>query len=145
MSDLNARLQALLDREEIRDLVCRYAHLVWQNRPLDTVGLFAEDGVMDMGADGGRIEGRAALGAVYSRQVGEMILHPFVHNHVIELDGERASGFAYLDLRCVREGQSLIGSGHYLDRYVRERGRWRFSYRSLIMHYLVPPGSPWQQ
>lgn len=144
MNDLDRQVQSLLDREAIRDLVCRYAHLVWQNRPLDTVELFAAQGVVDLGEDGGRIEGREALRAVYSQEVGEMMLHPFVHNHVIELDGDRASGYAYLDLRCVRDGRSLIGSGHYLDRYVREGGCWRFSYRRLHMHYLVPPGRPWQ-
>lgn len=144
MTGLDPRLQALLDRDEIRDLVRRYAHLVWQNRPLETVELFAADGVVDLGPDGGRIEGREALRAVYSQKVEEMMLHPFVHNHVIALDGDRASGTAYLDLRCVREGQSLIGSGHYADRYLREDGRWKFQYRKLEMHYLVPPGAPWQ-
>lgn len=145
MSALETRLQALLDRDDIRDLVRRYAHLVWQNRPLDTVALFAEGGIMDLGPDGGLVEGQAALRAVYSQQAGAMMLHPFVHNHVIELEGDRASGCAYLDLRCVRDGQSLMGSGHYEDRYLREKGSWKFAYRKLIMHYLVPPGEGWQR
>ena len=143
-SDTARQLQCLLDRDAIRDLVRRYAHLVWQNRPLETVALFAEDGIMDLGTDGGQIQGQAALRAVYSQKIGDIVLYPFVHNHVIDLDGDRASGFAYLDLRCVREGQSLTGSGYYQDRYVREAEAWKFQYRKLTMHYLVAPGEGWQ-
>ena len=145
LSTLDQQLQALLDRDAIRDLVRRYAHLVWQNRPLDTVDLFADDGIMDMGPEQGQIEGRAALRDVYSQEVGNMMLQPFVHNHVIELDGDKASGTAYLDLRCIRDGQSLIGSGYYQDRYIRQAGHWKFQYRKLNMDYLVPPGEPWRQ
>lgn len=142
--DSARQLQGLLDRDAIRDLVRRYAHLVWQNRPLATVDLFAGDGIMDLGSDGGQICGHEALRAIYSQKIGDIMLHPFVHNHVIELDGDYATGFAYLDLRCVREGQSLIGSGYYEDRYVRETEGWKFQYRKLTMHYLVAPGEGWQ-
>jgi hypothetical protein len=145
MSDTTAQLQQLLDREAIRDLAARYAHLVWQNQPLATVELFTEDGVVDLGADGGRIEGQQALRAIYSEKVGSMMLHPFVHNHIIELDGDHASGIAYMDLRCIRDGQSLMGSGYYEDQYVREDGVWKFRYRKLNMHYLVAPGESWDK
>ena len=139
----SAELRALLDRDAIRDLVRRYAHLIWQNQPLDTVTLFARNGVMDMGPDGGEIAGHEALRAIYSQKVGDMTLHPFVHNHVIDLHGDEASGFAYLDLRCVRDGVSLVGSGYYEDRYLREDGSWKISSRKLNMHYLVKPGEDW--
>ena len=145
MSDAIAQLQQLLDREAIRDLAARYAHLVWQNQPLATVDLFSADGVVDLGADGGTIEGQQALRAIYSEKVSSMMLHPFVHNHIIELDGDRANGIVYIDLRCIRDGRSLIGSGYYEDQYVRDNGAWKFRYRKLNMHYLVPPGENWDR
>ena len=148
MSDLQARIQRLEDLEAIRNLVNCYAHLVWQSKPLEAVDLFAVDGVVDMGPDGGRIQGRENLRAIYKEKVDDMVLHPFVHNHVIELDGnpvaKTATGVAYIDLRCVRDGQSLMGSGCYHDRYVREEGEWKFQERILKMEYLVPPGSDWK-
>jgi ketosteroid isomerase-like protein len=143
MGDQHAQLQALLDREAIRDLVNRYAHLIWQNQPMASVDLFTEDGIMDLGADGGIIAGRAALRAAYGTTVAAMVLQPFVHNHIIELDGDRASGTVYLDLRCIRAGQSLMGSGHYRDQYRRQGDTWKFSQRKLTMHYLVSPGQDW--
>ena len=152
MSDLAKRVQRLEDLEAIRTLVNRYAHLVWQDKPLEAVDLFAISGVVDMGPDGGRIKGRENLRAIYQKKVDEMVLHPFVHNHVIELNSEldgnslakTAIGVAYIDLRCVRDGQSLMGSGYYNDKYVREDGEWKFQERILKMEYLVPPTEGWQ-
>ena len=144
MSDLEQRIRALEDRESIRDLANTYAHLVWQNKPLDAVDLFAIDGVVDMGPDGGVVRGRENLRAIYTEKVSEMLLHPFVHNHLIELNGDIATGIAYVDLRCVREGQSLMGSGFYNDKYIREEGEWKFQERVLTMCYLVPPGDGWE-
>ena len=145
MTDSTDRIGQLEDREAIRDLANRYAHHVWQEEPLKAVELFARDGEMDMG-EGTVIKGRDALRAVYSDKVGgEMMLHPFVHNHVIDLDGDRATGTCYLDLRCTRDGQSLMGSGYYDDVYVREEGTWRFQSRKLTICYLVPPTAGWTQ
>ena len=149
MKELEQIVQRLADLEAIRDLVCRYAHYVWQEQPLEAVDLFTADGVMDMGEEG-IIEGREKLRVVYSEKVGGvMLLHPFVHNHVIDFcsgeDGcsEEAEGTCYLDLRCVRDGQSLMGSGYYQDRYVCEAGTWKFKSRKLNMCYLVPPADGW--
>ncbi len=144
MSDLEKAVQRLTDLEAIRDLARRYAHLVWQNKPLEAVDLFAEDGIVDMGKDGGIIEGRENLRVIYSQKVGDMMLHPFVHNHLIELNGDQATGIAYLDLRCTRDDQTLMGSGYYEDQYVREAGQWKFKCRKLNMCYLVSPGEEWK-
>lgn len=145
MDDITDTVRRLADLEAIRDLARRYAHHVWQRQPLEAVALFARDGVMDLGADG-RIEGIERLRAVYGEKVaGDSLLQPYVHNHVITLDGDRASGVCYLDLRCRRDGQSLIGAGFYEDRYVREDGVWKFAIRRLELCYLVPAGAEWQQ
>ena len=146
MSELEKRIKRLEDLEAIRDLPRRYAHLVWQGKALETVELFSIDGAVDLGPnDGGRIVGRENLRAIYSEKVGtdEMMLHPFVHNHIIDLQGDTASGTAYLDLRCTKEGESLMGSGFYEDQYLREEGRWKFKERKLTMCYLVPPTKGW--
>ncbi len=147
MGDIETRIQRLEDLEAIRTLVNRYAHLIWQNQPLETVELFAEEGSVDMGADGGVIQGRKNLQAIYKEKTQQMLLHPFVHNHLIELDKSNqnlASGTAYIDLRCVRNGQSLMGSGYYQDKYIREQGEWKFQQRVLTMNYLVPPTAGWE-
>jgi hypothetical protein len=142
-------IQYLADMEAIRDLARRYAHYVWQGQALDAAGLFTVDGVMDMGPDG-IIQGQQNLRAIYSEKVGgSMLLHPFVHNHVIDYcvadagDLNQVTGTCYLDLRCVRDGQSLMGSGFYHDVYLREEGVWKFKSRKLTMCYLTKPEDGW--
>ncbi|MBT4520497.1 MAG: nuclear transport factor 2 family protein [Halieaceae bacterium] len=148
MTDLEQKVQRMQDLEDIRDLPRRYAHLVWQGKPIETVDLFCADGIVDLGPeDGGEIRGAENLRAIYSEKVGtdQMMLHPFVHNHVIDLNGDHASGTAYLDLRCIKDGESLMGSGYYEDQYIREQGKWKFKKRRLTVCYLVPPGQSWNQ
>jgi len=133
-------LQRLLDFEAIRDLARRYAHCVWQGDAAGAVALFTQDGVMDTG-DGPPLIGRESLRQTYTAIFAKQELRPFVHNHVIELRGDRATGACYLDLRAVVEGTYMTGQGWYDDRYVRDGGGWLFASRRLHMLRYVPEGS----
>ena len=135
-------VRELADKESIRDLARRYAHCVWQRDADGAADLFAEDGVMDTG-DRPPIRGRAALLEAYQGMVGGSDLQPFVHNHVIELHGDHASGYCYLDLRGVLSGRSMIGAGYYDDEYVRVGGEWKFRSRKLTMCHFVPLSEGW--
>jgi len=140
---IEALVRELADREAIRDLACEYAHCVWQGDVEGAVSLFAEDGVMDTG-DRPPIRGRQALRENYVRMLAGSQFHPFVHNHLIELHGDTATGICYLDLRASVEGKSMIGSGYYRDEYVRDAGgKWKFRSRQLVMNYFVPLEQGW--
>jgi hypothetical protein len=135
-------LRQLLDKEGIRDLARRYADCVWRRDAAGAVELFASDGVMDTG-ERPPIAGRVALLESYQSMITGPDLQPFVHNHVIELRGDAASGRCYLDLRATMGGKSMIGSGHYEDEYVRVDGAWKFRSRKLVMKFLVPIQKGW--
>lgn len=139
---LEATVQELADSEAIRNLARCYAHHVWRKDVPAAVELFAADGEMDTG-EGPVIRGRKALLEVYERMLGDGEFQPFVHNHVIELDGDTATGTCYLDLRATLGGKSMIGSGYYDDAYVRVGGAWKFRSRKLTMCYLVPLRGGW--
>ncbi len=138
--NIERTVRELADREEIRNLARRYAHCIWQGDMDGAIYLFAEDGEMDM--DGRVIKGRPALSAVYKAALAGTF-HPFIHNHLIELAGDRASGTCYLDLRAILNGKSMIGSGFYLDRYARIGGEWKFASRKLTMNYFVAVQEGW--
>jgi ketosteroid isomerase-like protein len=135
-------LRELIDCNAIRDLARLYAHYVWQKQPAAAVELFTEDGEMDTG-EAPVLRGQAALTKAYGEMLGDSGLQPFVHNHVITLSGDEASGTCYLDLRATIEGRSMIGSGWYEDCYRRVDGEWKFRSRKLRMSYLVPLDQGW--
>ena len=130
-------VRELADREAIRDLARRYAHHVWRKEVPETAELFTEDGEMDTG-EAPVLRGRAAILEAYQGALGDSQFHPFVHNHIVELGGDEATGTCYLDLRATMEGRSMIGSGYYDDRYARGDGGWKFRSRKRTLCYLVP-------
>lgn len=136
-------LRRLADKEEIRDLARRYADCVWRKASDEAVSLFAEDGSMDTGM-GAPIRGRAALLEGYKAML-TIELQPFVHNHVVDLDGDVATGRCYLDLRASAGGQSMIGSGFYEDAYVRTTEGWKFQSRKLTLRFFVPLKAGWAE
>ena len=134
--DIETSFREMTDRETIRDLARRYAHCVWQKDAAGAAALFTEDGVMNTG-DRPPLKGRTAILETYLQIFSESTLCPFVHNHLIELAGDRATGDCYLDLRATVEGKAMTGFGHYQDEYVRVDGDWKFQSRELNMGQLA--------
>jgi hypothetical protein len=128
---LAPELQALLDREAIRDLPLRYCDRVWQNDIAGLVKLFAREGEFAMVVEGKTTSavGHANLRKIY-RQGLAIGPRPFIHNHVIEVVApDRATGRCYLDLRSIKQQMEFIGAGYYNDDYVKLRGEWKFARR----------------
>ena len=135
-----AELQEVISESAIRDLVRRYAHCVWQNDAAGAAELFAEDGVMDTG-DRPPLEGRAAILREYTQTFEASGFYPFIHNHVIDLLGDRASGTAYIELRAEVDGVRMEGYGWYEDEYVQTPAGWKFQRRRLNLAHYGPVGS----
>ena len=129
-------LRELADKEAIRDLARYYAHIVWQRDVPAIAELFTEDAQVDT-PELPTISGRQAILESYQKMLGTDEFHPFVHNHVVELDGDVATGTCYLDLRATIDGKELISSGVYDDRYERVDGTWKFAYRKVTMFTLA--------
>lgn len=126
------KLRELADLETIRDLARRYAHCVWQKDVDGAIDLFTDDATMDMG-DRPPIVGRESLLESYRQTFEANVFLPFVHNHVIEIEGDVATGTVYLDLRSIDDGKPMTGHGYYKDRYARVGNGWKFSYRLLTL------------
>jgi uncharacterized protein (TIGR02246 family) len=136
-------LRRLADLEAIRDLARRYAHCVWKKDAAGCAALFTEDCEMDPGLGGRVLKSREEMVRAYAPTFERSDLQPFVHNHVIELDRDTATGTVYLDLRATMGGKAMIGSGHYDDRYVRTSEGWRFHSRKLTLRHFVPLNEGW--
>jgi SnoaL-like domain len=133
MANQETQLQALLDREAIRDLPLRYCDCVWRDDVDGLVKLFAKDGAFTMThlSKAAGAKGHPALRKFYREGFG-IGPRPYIHNHVISLDGtNRASGRCYLALHSIKHDMQFIGAGYYADDYVKIKNEWKFLRRQF--------------
>lgn len=131
------RLQALLDKQDIYELSCRYMRgLDRLDRPL-LLSLFVEDGWCDYGFSRGAPEQFIdfALDALAGHAANQHMLG----NVLIDLDGDEAYGEVYFQAYHKIPGEDgytdMIIAGRYLDRYERRQGAWKFAYRSEVVDW----------
>lgn len=141
---VDSQLQALLDREAIRDLPLRYCDCVWRDDIDGLIKLFARDGEFAMTVNGQKASavGHASMRKLY-RQGLAIGPRPYIHNHVVELTApDRATGRCYLDLRSIKQQMEFIGAGYYLDSYVKIKGEWKFARRAFTaVRFDAPAGT----
>jgi ketosteroid isomerase-like protein len=132
----------LVAREEIHDLVVRYAHDADRGRFDDVAALFADDGVLVL-PDGRQMAGpdaiRAFLGAT-GASMRSAAAEPFIRHHVsshriVVRDRDVAEGFAYFFVVTERGPDHW---GRYADWYVRTPEGWRFGRRRVRVDGRAP-------
>ena len=141
-----AVIRELADREEIRDLIATYAHRMAHGPAV--ADLFTDDGAYLNRGTGSRppreVRGRAALDEYYGDRTGWRD-HPLpmIHNQLIAVDGDEATGICSVEIRMAEDGVSVIASGYYKDRFRREDGRWKFAEREVSFFHWVPLQKGW--
>ncbi len=152
--ELEARVAELTDREAIRELRFRYHECINDAKMAEIPELFTEDGELAFGHLGSA-KGRDRIKAFFSGLAGERSrpggsgrrglyrVKQFIHNHVINLHGDKADGYAYLEAKPVYNGESYVVAARYNDEYVKRDGRWRFSKMSLTPYFMVPLKEGW--
>ena len=152
LGDLRARLQVLesqvtqlRDSEEIRALRQRYHAYVNEGQHARIGELFSDSGVVDFG-DLGRRVGREAIELLFAEElINEDLsfIKQFNHNHAVELAGDRASGFSYLEAKNVLAGEATLVAARYDDAYVRTAEGWRFQEMKLTLYFVAPFAQGW--
>ncbi len=145
MKTLEQQVQELADREEIKELTARYAHGVARGEGAKVAALFTDDGTFinrmsDVPVM--TVHGRADLDTFYGAIKRNFAL-PCIHNHLIALAGDEATGTCSIEVRITRGEKSMIGSGYYEDRFRRENGQWKFVERDCTFFHFVPIQQGW--
>ena len=141
-AELATLVRELVDREAIRELAVRYAAAV-DGRDIDGLcDLFVDDAEVD----------RWGTGSDALRRMFDDVLRSFttsihwVGNHLIDLDGDRATGQVYCRVEEERDGAWVVLALVYRDGYERRGRRWRFVSRDVDYWYatehLDPPAGP---
>jgi hypothetical protein len=142
---MTGRPPGFADWLAICNLKARYCRLLdtkdWQG----WAALFAEDLVLDTGGSGGaRIEGREAAVAMVRSSIGDAVTVHHVHSPEIAIDGDAASAVWAMQDRVIwPKGRSLVGYGHYNERYRRgPAGEWTIGEIRLTRLSVEMTGSP---
>ena len=142
MTSIEQRLQILEDKDAIRELTAKYCYAVVAQESEILINMFTEDGAFDMSPEM-HFEGRTQLTELYTTKIAEATPKPFIQNHVIEVNGDTASGKCAVEIRLVEEGKAFTAAGYYNDTYRRVDGEWKFAHRDFNLYHWVPLAEGW--
>ena len=141
MSGVEDRIQAIEDREAIRELTARYCHGIASADVAGIVALFTDDGRFVI--DGNAYQGTDALTAFYSNILSSPPM-PFIQNHVVdEQSPTQARARCSAEIRMIRDGESITAAGWYADAFRRVDGEWKFAERDFTTFHMVPLSEGW--
>lgn len=121
------------DHDAIRRLLADYCFGTDTGDIERWVGTFTDDIVWEGGAFG-RFEGKEAARA-YSKATGDApkYMRHINSNALIDIEGDAASVNSYIQVYDQSgETPSLIFSGFYRDKLVKQNGQWLISFRALL-------------
>ncbi len=133
-------LQDLLDRQALADLVASYSRAVDRREFSILEGLYHPDAVHDHGP---MFHGKRDDFIAWIKQSpSTMITQHVVGNALYWIDGDRAEGEIYtINCHIIGGARDYIAGGRYLDRYIRENGRWYFSFRKRLIDWTYEAAS----
>ncbi len=140
MTDLD-RLAVLEAKDEIRELTAKYCFAVAEGDAAGIIDLFCTDGVFSMRDR--EWAGQQGLRALYDGAAAGVTPKPYIQNHIIEVNGDDATGRCGVEIRMVNKGQAITVAGHYFDTYRKVDGRWRFARRDFKIFHWVPLSEGW--
>lgn len=129
------KIQSLLDKEAIRELVNLYCRAADRHDHELMRSLYHPDAIDDHGSffKGLAMDFVDQLPAI---QEPMEILHHNVTTHNIELNGNDAEGEVYIlafhKVKTDTGAFDLLIGGRYLDRYRKREGEWKFSHRAVL-------------
>jgi len=138
------RLKQLEAKDSIRKLRSNYCYQVDDGNGEAFASLFTEGAVLDFGR-AGTYEGREELRDFVNSVVPEhysFIVH-MLHNPVIEVDGDAATGRWYFEAPCTSQGTDRWIQGWYDDEYERVNGEWRFTSVETGFNYVADYDEGW--
>jgi len=134
---VNDRLQTLLDKQDIYELICLYMRGLDRQDETLLLSTFFEDAWCDYGFTKGPAAGfvQFCMDALRDHAANQHM----VGNVLIDVTGDEAFGEVYFQAYHKMKTDSGFNdvtiAGRYLDRYLRRDGVWKFAYRSEVVDW----------
>ena len=136
-TDVERRLQALIDKDEIRDVLMRYARGVDRGEADIVASCYHPDAIDDHG--GIQLTGTEAgprFTATRKPSTQGQLMQHFMGNISIDVDGDTA----YTETYCIAflhperdAAEHTVWRGlRYLDRFEKRNGAWKVAYRVVV-------------
>jgi hypothetical protein len=127
------RLQRLLDKEEISNVLLEYGRSLDSRDFATYSSLFATDGEWVGGF--GTVKGPANIKAFMEKNLGtganKSGNYHLLSNFVINVTGDTATAWSrWTFVQPGERGASIAQAGRYEDQFVRENGAWKFKRRT---------------
>jgi ketosteroid isomerase-like protein len=138
IQNIEDRLQKLEDIEEIRRLRMRY-HVFINEGFFDRFPeLFLEDALVDFSYIG-QAKGHGEIRELFLRIPRNLdLVVQFIHNHVVDVDGDEATGLSFLDARYAQDGESVMLAAKFDEIYRRTPAGWRIGELHLHLYFMAP-------
>lgn len=132
---LDIELRKLLDRQQIRDCVHRYARGVDRLDAELVLSAYHDDAVDSHGPFTGPPQDFVEW--LWPRQSTVRATQTFLTNHTADIDGDTAHTETYwfVSRRTEGEAQLLLTGGRYVDRLERRDGEWRIAVRNVLVEW----------
>ena len=139
---IEERLRRLEDIEEIRRLRNMYHYFMNERLPERFAEIYTEDAVLKFD-EHMTVKGLDAIVKAMGNLPERTLVKQFIHSHQIDVNGDEASAFAYLDARYGQDGQSLIVAARYDENYRRTPEGWRICETDIDVIFSVPVQVGW--
>ncbi|MBS1879487.1 MAG: nuclear transport factor 2 family protein [Actinobacteria bacterium] len=130
---MDARLQELSDKQEIRDLLLIYCRGVDRCELELVKAAFWEDAIDDHGPGGGPAW-EFATHLIQSKLANTAWTTHAVSNHLVDVEGDLAFSEATVVTyqKPAEGGDVQVWCGRYVDRVERRGGTWKFAHRRMV-------------
>ncbi|RYD64045.1 MAG: nuclear transport factor 2 family protein [Sphingomonadales bacterium] len=133
--ELEAKLRALIDRQEIHDLLLRYARGLDRQDAEMVRACYWDDAVDDHHTFVGR-PGPFVDWAIETTSHCA-VQHHGVTNHLVELHGDDAHGESYYTfIGTFAQAPHMMSIGRYVEHYQRRGGVWKIANRVCVVEKL---------
>lgn len=143
---LEERLARLEAKDAIEELRATYCYHIDDGNGAAFASLFTADATLDFGPAGtytGHEELREFADEVVPSQYA-FIVH-MVHNPVIEVEGDTATGRWYFEAPATADGEAQWIQGEYHEEYTTVDGQWRFADVQAAFNYVADYGDGWAE
>ena len=132
---MDARLQALLDRQDILDALSRFSRGMDRLDRALYLSAYHADAEMAAGPFVG-LASECADWAFPMHEEGQILTHHALLNTTIDLDGDMAHTETYYLFVARNRDESLVqAGGRYINRFERRAGEWKIALQTNVIEW----------